>query len=110
MKAIGAMNQLVTIQKRTEVSDGQGIVATYSTRGTAYANIQPTTGRESVQAGQMVSASSSTFVTYFRDDISIKDRLVRVANGITRTFEILAIGDPNGMRENLEIIAVEVDS
>ena len=105
MIAIGRKNQLATIQHATRASDGQGgQTATWGTLGTAYVEVRPLSGREAQQAAQIEGVLATVVTMHFRDDVSVKDRLVIGA----RTLEILSAQDPDARRRDLQCLCAEI--
>lgn len=103
--AIGRRNTLVTIQRRTSVTDTQGGAAwTWATLAREWVLIEPVSARESALVEQMTGTVSTVVTMNFRDDLSVKDRII---NG-SRTLEIESIQDPTAYGEELRVLCIEV--
>ena len=72
----GRMDQAITIERRTEVSDGTGGVSrSWTPLAEVWAAVKPRVGRESMSEGRIAAAYSVTFTIYNRD-IEERDRIV----------------------------------
>lgn len=103
---IGDLRQRVTIQTMTQGSDSSG--GTTRTPSTLVSNLPasvlPLAGQEAVAAAQQRSELRTRVTIRYRDDVSVKDRIVFG----TRTLEIGSIADPDGRRWQLDLICAEV--
>jgi SPP1 family predicted phage head-tail adaptor len=121
MKSAGRRNQLVTIEKLTEVSDGQGGQEPgYEELAREWSLIEPLSGTEAQIASQMSSVLTTGVTMPFREDISVKDRLTTgtvtdITDTVTdrrslgtRFLEIESVQDPTGRREELRLLCSEV--
>lgn len=111
MKA-GKLRTLLTIEKRTDTSDGMGgVTVVWSTQTTVYGrqlfNARDWQARVEVVADQSSSIQRCRFETRFATGIT---PLMRIKTPDSRYFEIEAVYDPSGKRERLEIVAKELQN
>lgn len=110
MGTIGEKQQWVAIEMPNLVSDGQGGhkpgVPPYRQRAVVAAHERTLTGREALQGGQLTAVSASVLEIWFREDISVKDR-VRAGS---RVLEIQAFKDPTDTRQELYLYCSEVQA
>jgi SPP1 family predicted phage head-tail adaptor len=71
-----------------------------------WAHERQLSGREALQAAQVIAVLSSVFEVHFRSDVSVKDRLIVEA----RTVQIEAIVDPTDTRRELWLTCSEVQN
>lgn len=80
MRRAGAMDQLVTLQRFTESSDGIGgkerTWSDFASDPTVWANVEAKSGRESLTDERTKATFVCVFTIYNRDDVSEKDRIV----------------------------------
>lgn len=62
--------------------------------------------REQLRFGVPTSEGQSVITIYWRNDLHAKDQVVDLNEA--RTFQILGYGDPTGLREQLDLLVVEV--
>jgi SPP1 family predicted phage head-tail adaptor len=73
----GEMNERVTLQSQTTVSDGAGgSVLTWQDLATVWAHVRPRTGREMERYDRVNATSLYMFVIRWRDDIDERNRIV----------------------------------
>ena len=107
MGTIGEKRTQIRIEKPVQTADGQGGHATtYALRAVVAAHERPLTGREALLAAQVTAVLSSVWEIWWRDDVSVKDR-IRVG---TRTIEIESIVDPTNRRDELHLVCSEVQA
>lgn len=107
MSSSGQKQKLVTIQKATRSSDGQGgFTTSWSTRCTVWAHERQLSGREALAAQQVTAVLSSVFEINYRQDVSVKDRLIYG----TRTVQIEAVIDPTDTRRELWLTCSETQA
>lgn len=107
MGTTGSKEKRVRIEKQVPVVDGQGgHTITYALRAVVQAHERPLNGREALLAAQVTAVLSSVWEVWFRDDISVKDRL----RFKTRVVEIESVIDPTDTREELHLVCSEVQA
>ena len=107
MKRIGRMNQRVRIEQAVSVTDGHGGQSTsWTARAVVWALVEPLTSREALAAQQVTAVLSTAVTIWFRDDISVKDRICLR----DRTLHIESYQDPTGRRDELRLLCSEVQS
>lgn len=76
---IGKLDQRITLQSRTEASDGAGGTTStwgdFATVPTVWAAVKPLSGGERVEDGSFNAAGMWEFTIRNRDDVSEKDRI-----------------------------------
>lgn len=106
MKA-GKLRTLLTIQTRTDTTDGMGgSTTTWATFGTVYGRQIIKRAEAEFTADQLSSVQVCRWETRFIAGITPKMRLV---SGV-RVFEIEAVFDPSQKRERLELICTELQN
>lgn len=75
---------------------------------TVWANIQAASGSESLRFGQNLSQAIYAVTIYFREDIQASWRLSNQTVSPTRSMQILSFSDPDGERDVLRLLCVEV--
>ena len=92
----------------TRTEDGHGGHATTYTqqRCIAFAHERPLTGTEALRAAQVTAVLSSCWEIWFREDISVKDRIVYGS----RTCEVESFFDPKDDRKELYLFTSEVQA
>ncbi len=104
---IGRLNQKIRIERPVHVADGQGgHTTTWSVRAVVWALVEPLTGREALQAAQVTAVLSTAVTIWFRDDISVTDRILLR----DRTIQIESYQDPDGRRDELRLLCSEVQA
>ena len=107
---IGAKQKRITIERKNLIPDGQGGhlpgVPPYLPRAVVWAHERPLTGREMIRAEQLTATLASVWEIWFREDISVQDR-IRYKN---RTAEIESFIDPTDERDELYLFTSEVQA
>lgn len=107
MSSSGQKQKLVTIQKATRSADGQGGYTTaWTPRCVVWAHERQLSGREALAAQQIQAVLSSVWEINYRQDVSVKDRLIFEA----RTVQIEAVIDPTDTRRELHLSGSEVQA
>ena len=103
---IGELDQLVTLQARTEAADGGGGIAVtwadFATDATVWADPQPLYGKEGIEAGAFNATGAWLFRIRYRGDVTERDRILW--NG--EPFNISRIMRRGGREQYLMIEAV----
>lgn len=106
-KNIGKFLHKVTAQDFTTVSDGAGgLNQTYSDTHTFFADIEPQTGREAIEAEQLIGKQGYKFTTRYSSEVANIDNESRLKFG-TRFFNIHSVVNLNEENEFLQIVAWE---
>lgn len=110
MKA-GKLRTLITIEKRTDTTDGMGgVTSVWSTQTTVYGrqliNVREWKAGANVQADQASSQQRSRWETRYITGITPEMRM-KIGS---RVFEIESVYDPSGKCERLEIICTELQN
>jgi SPP1 family predicted phage head-tail adaptor len=104
---IGNKQKQIRIEQQTSVPDGQGgHTIGYALRCVVAAHERPLTGRETLRAEQLSAVLASVWEIWFREDISVKDRI----RFKTRTAEIESFIDPTDERDELYLFTSEVQA
>lgn len=105
---IGQLRQRITIKDMTAGTDGQGGTTRTPTTlvSSLPAKVEPLSGAEAVQDAQMTSTLRTKVTIRWRDDISVTQRIVWGS----RTLEIGTVQDPDGRRDQLELLCSEVSA
>ncbi len=107
MGTIGEKRQRIRIEQQVSTADDQGgATITWALRCVVWAHERPLSGREAMQAAQLTAVLSSVWEIWFRDDISVTDRILYK----TRVVDIEAVVDPTGTRDELALTGVEVQA
>lgn len=110
MGSIGEKRKQIRIETPNLVADGQGGqvpgVPPYVLRAVVHAHERPLTGMEAQRLGALTAVLQSVWEIWFRDDISVKDRIRFKA----RVLEIAAYVDPTDERDELYLYASEVQA
>jgi len=107
MGSVGSKQKRIRIEKQVPASDGQGgHTITYALRAVVDAHERPLTGAEAIRASQVTAVLSSVWEIWYRDDLSVKDRIRFKA----RTLEIEAFTDPLDERAELFLYCSEVQA
>lgn len=102
--AAGRLNQRIVLQQNAETQDSIGAaVASWSTFTTLWAQARALTGAERHVADQQDAKVDHEFVVRHTAGITPGMRI----SWDSRTFEIVAAFDPNGIKERLVILARE---
>ncbi len=104
MRAGELRNQIV-LQHRVETPDGQGgATVTWTEIATVYGHVKDSDGREQLlREGVITSQGSTEVIVRYRDDLSVKDRVVFG----DRTLNIGSIADVDGKRRALRLACME---
>jgi len=105
MGTIGEKRTKIRIEQAVQVSDGQGGHTTsYALRCEPFAHERPLDGREALLAAQVTAVLSSVLEIWFRDDVSVKDRVLIG----TRVLQIESYRDPKNDRVELYLFCSEI--
>jgi SPP1 family predicted phage head-tail adaptor len=105
MTKAAVRRHLVTIQQATETPDDYGApVPGWATATTAWGEVVDLSGKEFF-AAQQVNAEVTTRIR-IRYTAGITPKMRAIANG--RTFDILAVLDPEGRKRELHLMCKEV--
>ncbi|HJS60688.1 MAG TPA: phage head closure protein [Pseudolabrys sp.] len=103
LKDIGALNRRLVLEAPAETGDGAGgVVRTYETLTTLWAQVTPVSARSDIAADNLGAALLHRIVIRTRDGISTRHRLREGA----RVYRIVALRESAG-RRFLEIDAEE---
>ncbi len=101
----GSMRHRLTLEAPTETDDGAGGVNRgFTPVGTLWAAMTSLTGRESLQQDVLARRITHRIVLRYRPDITAAYRL-RLG---LRSFEIIALRDPDERRTFLECLCEEI--
>lgn len=101
------MRHRITIQQAVKSSDGMGgFVETWGPICTVWASMRQESGKELVNADKIQASRRVQYGIRYRADIAAN---MRILHG-SRTLNIVAVLDPAGTFERLELIAEEVDA
>jgi SPP1 family predicted phage head-tail adaptor len=104
MIQIGKMDKLITLESKTTAANAIGeMIETWSTLAEVWAEETPIGGSESFRANRPLSALTSKFSIWYRDDVGPKERI----NYAGRVWNISQVREL-GRREALEITAEAV--
>jgi len=107
MGTVGSKQKRIRIEKQVAVADGQGgKTITYALRAVVDAHERPLNGAEALRAAQVTAVLSSVWEIWYRDDISVKDRIRFKA----RVVDIESYLDPTDQREELHLFCSEVQA
>lgn len=110
MGTIGEKQKRIRLERPNLVTDGQGGqkpgVPPYLLRAVVWAHERPLTGREAIRAEQLTAVLASVWEIWFREDVSVKDRIRFKA----RTMEIESYIDPDDQRNELYLYCSEVQA
>jgi len=107
MGTTGSKEKRIRIEQLVLTPNDQGgDTETWALRAVVDAHERPLTGREALLAAQVTAVLSSVWELWFRDDISVKDRLIFR----TRTVEIESVIDPTDTRDELHLFCSEVQA
>ena len=107
--AAGSLRDLVELQSRVDVKDSAGDFSpVWTSIGREWANLRLLTGfraseTEGVRAQQIITSSIYQVQIHFRADVTTKHRLI-VIGPPRLVLNILAVGDPDGLRRKLELM------
>jgi len=105
----GKLDKRVTIEARSEASDGGGgATVSWSSVATVWASIAPGSGREFVQAQQENPELSHVVRMRYRTSVTAKHRLKYTGSGSTRYFPIHVVLSPDERHESLLLYCSEV--
>lgn len=101
----GRMRHRITVQLSSEASDGAGgTVTTWTDTVSAWAALEPLTGRETREAAGIGSSVTHTVTMRYRTGIAPSARVVYGA----RVFRVVAVRDPEERKRQLILDCVEV--
>jgi SPP1 family predicted phage head-tail adaptor len=107
---IGNKQKRVTIETPNLISDGQGGhkpgIPPYVPRAVVWAHERPLSGAEAIRAEQLTAVLASVWEIWFREDISVKDRI----RFKSRIAEIQSFIDPDDSRDELYLFCSEVQA
>ncbi len=107
MGTIGEKRKRIRIEQAVLASDGQGgHTTTWSLRAVVNAHERPLNGTEALRAAQVTAVLSSVWEIWFRDDISVKDRI----RFKSRVLQIESFVDPTDTRDELHLFCSEVQA
>jgi len=107
MGTVGEKEKRIRIEKQVPVADSQGgRTVTYALRAVVFAHERPLNGAEALRAAQVTATLSSVWEIWFREDISVKDRI----RFKSRIVQIEAYIDPTDTREELHLYCREVQA
>lgn len=108
---IGSMRTRLRIDQAVATTDSQGgRSVTYTPRCEVWGKVEVTQarGREDLTVAQIMSQLLTTITIWWRDDVSVTDRVV--LTNPDRTLEIQNCIDPDGMRDYLRLLCAEVQA
>jgi SPP1 family predicted phage head-tail adaptor len=106
-KNIGKFLHKVTAQDFTTTSDGAGgLIQTWADTHEFYAEIEPQTGREALEAEQLIGKKPYKFTTRYSSEVASVGNESRLEFG-TRYFNIHSVVNLNEENEFLQILAWE---
>lgn len=101
----GAFRQVAAVQAATTTLAADGSPSkSWSTTATIRGYLESVSGTETIHGDQPFAQRRSRFVTWFRDSLTPRMRLV--ISG--RTLEIVSVSDPDGMRRLSVLDLVEL--
>lgn len=104
---ISNKRHLLTLERRTETLDDFGEAAlSYATLETAWGSVEAVGSRERFDSQQVQSEVSHRIKIRYTNLASTLTAADRITLG-SRTFEIVTPMDKDGMRKELEILALE---
>ncbi len=107
MGTVGEKRKRIRIEQKVSVPDGQGgTTTTYALRHVCFAHERPLSGGEALLAVQVTAVLRSVWEIWFREDISVKDRIRYKA----RILEVESYVDPTDERKELHITCSEVQT
>jgi len=107
MGTVGSKQKRIRIEKQVAVTDGQGgHTISYAVRCVVDAHERPLNGTEALRAAQVTAVLSSVWEIWYRDDISVKDRI----RFKSRIVDIESFVDPTDTREELHLFCSEVQA
>ncbi len=107
MGTTGSKEKRIRIEQLVLTPNDQGgDTETWALRAVVNAHERPLTGREALLAAQVTAVLSSVWEIWFRDDVSVTDRILFK----TRVVQIEAVIDPTDTREELHLMCSEVQA
>jgi SPP1 family predicted phage head-tail adaptor len=107
VSSVGAKRKRIRIEQLVATADGQGgHTSAWALRAVVNAHERPLTGAEAIRAAQVTAVLSSVWEIWFRDDISVKDRI----RYKTRVLQIESFIDPKDDRKELHLFCSEVQA
>lgn len=102
---IGQLDKRVTIQETVRVPDGGGgYTETWKDVATVWASLQPLSGREVIQSGQLQAQVPHRVRIRYRPGITAANRLTFKG----RTLEIISVANIDERNVELELLCQEV--
>jgi SPP1 family predicted phage head-tail adaptor len=106
MVAIGRLNRLISIEASTPATDSSGFDSgSWSEAFSAWAKIEPTSGREYRGGEKIESETTHNFTIRFQAGITPAHRIVYSG----RVFDIESVINPNEKNQYLILSAIERD-
>ena len=107
MGTVGEKRKRIRIEQAVQVADGQGgKTTTWAVRAVVHAHERPLNGTEALRAAQVTAVLSSVWEIWFRDDLSVKDRIRYKA----RVLAIESYLDPTDEKKELHLFCSEVQA
>jgi len=105
MGTVGEKRKRIRIEKAVSVPDGQGgHTNSFALRAVVYAHERPLSGGEALLAVQVTAVLRSVWEIWFREDVSVKDRIRYKA----RVLEVESYVDPTDERTELHLTCSEI--
>jgi SPP1 family predicted phage head-tail adaptor len=104
----GKLDKQVVIQANVRTDDGGGGAnINYVDTGTAWASIEPGSGREFFEAKQLNPELSHVVKIRYRASVTPNHRLRYVSQSVDRVFAIHSVSDPLERHEQLVLLCSE---
>lgn len=104
MKPVNKFNRLVTIERLTDVPDGQGgQTRAWAPIGQAFVNAVPVGGTESIVAGTLHNQQPWRIEMPYRLNLTVLDRLTATWLPAGYVMGIESVSDPDGMAKTLVV-------
>lgn len=104
----GKLDKRVILQYTVETDDGGGgVTIDYIDTSTAWASIEPGSGREFSDAKQLNPELSHIVKMRYRAGVTDKHRIRYVAQSVVRIFSIVSVADPLERHEQLVLMCSE---
>ncbi len=105
--SVGAKVKRVRIEAATLTPDGHGgSTVTWAPRCVVWAHERPLSGTEALRAAQVTAVLSSVWEIWWRNDISVKDRI----RYQSRVCEVESFYDPKDNRKELYLVTSETQT
>lgn len=98
----GDLHHRVAVRRAVRVKEGSGVVTSWTTIASPWAELRALDGREAVIEQVLQGISVFRVRMWWRDDIQPKDQLL-LADG--RMLNVRSVADPFGTRRELVIMA-----